>query len=75
MGVVVKVPVSVGLSGTYQRLHNGMIGGIHVGVEREGAFPLTVECCVALWCYDPVLLTSKPPAKSHLNVTLGREVK
>lgn len=37
-----------------------MIGGIHVGVEREGALSLAVVRCIALWCYDPVLIRVKP---------------
>lgn len=40
----------------YQSLHNSVIGGIHVGVQRKSTFSLTVICCVALWCYDPVLV-------------------
>lgn len=41
---------------TYQRLHDGVIGGVHVGVEGEGTFSVTVVSCVTLWCYDPVLV-------------------
>lgn len=43
-------------SDTYQRLHDGVIGGVHVGVEGEGAFTITVVGCVALWSDDPVLV-------------------
>lgn len=45
-----------GLFGAYQSLHYSVIGGVHVRVEREGAFSLAVVRCVALWCNDPVLL-------------------
>lgn len=41
---------------TYQRLHDGVIGGVHVGVEGEGAFSVAVVSCVTLWRYDPVLV-------------------
>ncbi len=51
-----------GLFGTYQSLHNSVIGGIHVGVKREGAFSLAVVGCVALRCYDPVLIRIKQEA-------------
>lgn len=44
-------------SGTYQCLHNGVIGGVHVGVKREGAFTVTVGRCIALWSDDPVLIS------------------
>lgn len=47
---------SAGLCGAYQSLHNSVIGGIHVGVEGEGAFSLAVVRCITLWCYDPVLI-------------------
>lgn len=39
----------------HKRLHNGMICGIHVGVEREVAFTGTVERTVAVRRYNPVL--------------------
>lgn len=32
-----------------------MVGGVHVGVQREGALPLTVVGCIAFRCDDPVL--------------------
>ena len=32
-----------------------MIGGVHVGVEREGTLSFAVVRCVALRSYDPVL--------------------
>lgn len=40
----------------YQRLHDGVIGGVHVGVEGEGTFSVAVVGCVALWRNDPVLV-------------------
>lgn len=40
---------------THQRLHNGVISGVHVGIQGEGTFPLTVVGCVAFGCDDPVL--------------------
>lgn len=45
----------LGLFGTYQSLHNSMIGGIHVRVQRESTFSFAVVCCISLWCNDPVL--------------------
>lgn len=44
------------IAATYQRLHNGVIGGVHVGVEGEGTFSIAVVSCVTLWRYDPVLV-------------------
>lgn len=41
--------------GTHQCLDDGMVGGIHVGVQREGTLPLTVVGCIAFRCDDPVL--------------------
>lgn len=38
-----------------QRLHNGVVCGVHVGVQREGALSLTVVRSVALRSNDPVL--------------------
>lgn len=51
----------------YQRLYNGVIGGVHVGVEREGAFSVAVVSCVTLWRYDPVLVSKAThmSAKGH----------
>lgn len=44
-------------AGTYQCLHDGVIGGVHVGVEREGAFSVAVVSRVSLRRYDPVLIS------------------
>lgn len=55
----------------YQSLHNSVIGGIHVGVEREGAFSLAVVRRVALWCYDPVLIRVKQQANVSQLSLLG----
>lgn len=41
---------------TYQRLHDGVIGGVHVGVEGEGALSVAVVSCVTLRRDDPVLV-------------------
>ena len=38
-----------------QRLHDGVVGGVHLGVQRERALAVAVECRVALRRYDPVL--------------------
>lgn len=51
-------------SETYQRLHDGVIGGVHIGVKGEGAFAVTVVRGVTLWRDDPVL-TSKATHISH----------
>ena len=32
-----------------------MVGGVHVGIQREGALPLTVVGGIAFGCDDPVL--------------------
>lgn len=44
-------------SDTYQRLHDGVIGGVHVGVQREGAFTVAVVGRIALRSDDPVLVS------------------
>lgn len=44
------------MSDTYQCLHDGVIGGVHIGVKGEGAFAVTVVRCVTLWRDDPVLI-------------------
>ena len=33
----------VGVQEVDQRLHNGMIGGVHVSTQRKRAFPIAVE--------------------------------
>lgn len=43
-------------SDTYQCLHDGVIGGVHIGVKWEGTFTITVVRCVTLWRNDPVLI-------------------
>lgn len=40
---------------THQRLHDGVVGGVHVGVQREGALALAVVGGVAFRGDDPVL--------------------
>lgn len=40
---------------THQRLHDGMVGGVHVRVEWEGALPLAVVGGIAFGRDDPVL--------------------
>lgn len=40
---------------THQRLHDGVVGSIHVGVQRKGTFSVTVVGCVAVRRNDPVL--------------------
>lgn len=40
---------------THQCLHDGVVGSIHVGVQREGTFPLTVVRGIAFGRDDPVL--------------------
>lgn len=46
-------PVSA--AGTHEGLHDGVVGGVHVGVQREGALALAVVRRVALRSDDPVL--------------------
>lgn len=40
---------------TYQSLYDGVVGCVHVCIERKGALPITVVGCVALWSDYPVL--------------------
>lgn len=40
---------------SYQCLYDGVVGGVHVGVEGEGAFSITVVGCVAFGSNNPVL--------------------
>lgn len=40
---------------SYQCLHNGVVGGVHVGIKGEGALSITVVGCVAFRSNDPVL--------------------
>jgi len=46
-----------------QRLYDGVVGGVHLGVQRERALAVAVECRVALRRYDPVLYVSTAPGK------------
>lgn len=48
---------------THQCLHNGVVGGVHVGVQREGTLPLAVVGGVALGRDDPVLQGGERPWK------------
>ena len=38
-----------------QRLHDGVVGGVHLGVQRERALAVAVERRVTFRRYDPVL--------------------
>lgn len=40
---------------SYQCLHDGVVGGVHVSVQGEGALSVTVVGCVAFRSNDPVL--------------------
>lgn len=55
-------PCSPGPAYTHQGLHNGMVGGVHVRIERESALPVAVVGRVTLGCDDPILRvwTSEP---------------
>lgn len=44
-----------GIQQMHQRLHNGMIGGVHVRIQREIAFAGTIERIVAVWRHNPIL--------------------
>lgn len=48
-------PTRAPLTVTHQGLHDGVVGGVHVGVQREGALALAVVRRVALRSDDPVL--------------------
>ena len=39
----------------HERLHDGVIGRVHVSVQRERALAVAVECRIAVRCDDPVL--------------------
>lgn len=57
---------------TYQGLHNCMICCIHVCVEWERAFTITVKSCIAFRCNDPILkksLTQFSISKGHLKIS------
>ena len=36
-------------------MHNGVVGGVHVGIEWEGTLSVTVVGSIAFWRNDPVL--------------------
>lgn len=58
-------------SDTYQRLHDGVIGGVHIGVKGESAFTVTVVRCVTLRRDDPVLISKA----THVSVKYHYSVK
>lgn len=60
-------PIAPGFSGagTHQGLHDGVVGGVHVGVQREGALALAVVRRVALRSDDPVLRAEKRALKQE----------
>lgn len=45
-----------------QSLDNGVVCGIHVCVEREGTFSITVIGSITLGCDDPVLNSEQKEA-------------
>jgi hypothetical protein len=54
-----------------------MVGGVHVGVQREGTLPLAVVGSVALRCNDPVLfreesLGSSPDTSKTMHSACGQ---
>lgn len=49
-----------------QCLHNGVVGGIHVGIKGEGALSITVVGSISLWCNNPVLPAQLPEADIQL---------
>lgn len=48
---------------THQSLHDGVIRGVHVSVEWESAFAITVKRSVPFGCDDPILSQEE---KNHL---------
>ena len=44
-----------------QRLDNGVVSGVHLGVQRERAFAVAVECRVTFRRNDPVLQRTVVP--------------
>lgn len=53
---------------THQGLNNRMVGGIHVCIEWEGTFSITVIGSIALRCNDPVLVKkAKEAIKDQLS--------
>lgn len=57
---------AIGLHQVHQGLQDGMVGGIHAGVQWEGTLPLTVIGRVALRCNDPVQPTKVLKANVEL---------
>lgn len=54
-----------------QCLHDGVVGSIHVGVQREGTFPLTVVRGIAFGRDDPVLPSQVSEADVKLVLLTG----
>lgn len=48
-----------------------MVGGVHVGVQREGALSLTVVGSIAFRCNDPVLPREGSEAAPQLDYAEG----
>jgi len=44
-----------------QRLHDGVVGGVHLSVQRKRAFAVAVERRVTFGRYDPVLQRKTKP--------------
>lgn len=54
-----------------QCLDDGVVGGVHVGVQREGALSLTVVGSIAFRCNDPVLPAKVSEADVQLMFLAG----
>lgn len=54
---------------THKGLHNGMVCGVHVGVQREGALSLAIVRCVSLRRDDPVLRAGRGAERFRLEET------
>lgn len=39
----------------HQCLNNGMVGGVHMGIEREGTFAIAIVGLIKIGGDDPIL--------------------
>lgn len=60
---------------THKGLHNGMVCGVHVGVQREGTLSLAIVRCISFWSNDPVLRVGRETARDDLGWRTGKIVQ
>lgn len=51
---------------THKGLHNGMVCGVHVGVQREGTLSLAIVRCISLRSDDPVLREGRETERNYI---------